>query len=356
MKHILRIKDRFVGEGNPCFVVAELSCNHHQNFDEAVALVKKAAEAGVDAVKLQTYTPDTITINSDKEFFLVGGKGNPDSWKNKTLYELYQKAYTPWEWHSKLKKIAEDLGLIFFSTPFDGSAVDFLEEMDVSCYKIASYEIVHIPLLEKIAETRKPIILSTPLASLEDIELAISTLRDKGIQDIAVLYGVNTYQKDAKKLDIHLSTMRDIEKHFGVVVGLSDNNAGIEVPVIAATMGASIIEKHFILDRAMGGYDARFSIIPDEMKEMVRQIRDIEKLKGVPHYGPISEEERYNLKFRPSVFIIRDIKKGDIFTRENIRVIRPSNGLHPKFYEEIIGKKVTQDIERGTPLSIDLIE
>lgn len=355
MKQI-RIKNRVIGEGNPCFVVAELSGNHHQKFDEAVKLIKAAANAGADAIKLQTYTPDTMTIESNKKWFIVGGKDNPDSWKSKTLYDLYKTAYTPWEWQPKLKKIAEELGLILFSTPFDETAVDFLEKMDVPCYKVASYEATDIPLLEKVAKTGKPVIISVGYANLSEIKEAIATLRKNGTRELAVLHCTTGYSDNPKSEDMNLRTILDIRERFHVVSGFSDNNAGIEIPVMAVAAGAAIVEKHFILKRSSGGPDASFSIEPDELKKMVEAIGGVEKSLGKVHYGPVNQLEKYNRRWRRSIFASSDIKKGEEFTKKNIRVIRPHNGLRPKYLKEVLGKKATKNITKGTPLSWGLVK
>lgn len=369
----ISIGNRVIGAGHPCFVIAELSGNHHQNYEEAAELIKSAAEAGANAIKLQTYTPDTITIDSDQPWFMVKGKDQPDSWKGRKLYELYQTAYTPWEWQPKLKKIAEDLGLIFFSTPFDESAVDFLEELNVPCYKVASYEVIHIPLLWAIAKTGKPVIISIGFASLEEVELAIKTLQKGRTKDIAILHCVTAYSDVPDPSQAHLSTISDLQQRFEVVAGFSDNNAGSIIPIVAATYaGASLIEKHLILDRSDGGPDARFSITPSELKEMIGIIRRAEQegpqvikefindetlrsTMGETHYGPASEQERENMLFRPSLWVKKDIRKGEKLTKENFRVARPSAGLLPKYFDEIIGRNAAQDIKRGTPLQWDLL-
>ncbi|GEM_PF-193004 len=363
-----------MGKGHPAFIIAELSGNHHQKYEEAEALVRAAAEAGADAVKLQTYTPDTITLHSNKEWFVIGGKDQPDSWKKKVLWDLYQTAYTPWDWQPKLKELAERLGLILFSTPFDDTAVDFLETMNVPCYKIASYEAVHIPLIKKIAKIGKPVIMSAGLASLDEVDLAIKTLRENGTDDITVLHCVTAYSDKPIFEESNLRVIRDVQNRFGVVAGFSDNNSGIEIPVIATTVaGGSIIEKHLILDRSNAGPDAKFSIEPNEFKEMVNIIRrferegikalkgvisqdDIEKTMGKVWYGPASSKEKENILFRPSVWVKKNMKKGEKLTKENIRVARPGAGLAPKFFEEMIGKTANQDIEEATPLSFDLID
>lgn len=370
----MKIKEREIGNGKPCFIIAELSGNHHQKYEEAVELVKRAAEAGADAVKLQTYTPDTITLNARNKWFLVGGKDQPEEWKGKNLWDLYQTAYTPWEWQPKLKELAESLGLILFSSPFDETAVDFLEQMQVPCYKIASYEVVHIPLLEKVAKTGKPVIMSIGFASLDEATLAVKTLKENGANDIAVLHCVTAYSDVPRLEHSNLATIKDIEQKFNVVAGFSDNNAGIAIPAAAAIAGgASIVEKHFILDRALGGPDSRFSVEPKELSELVQIIRkaekegfealnglmgkeDIVKAMGKPQYGPASEQERENIVFRPSIWIKKNIKKGEKFTKENIRVARPAAGLPPKFFAEMIGKTAGQDIEAATPFSWEIVQ
>ena len=364
----IQIGDGKIGPGYPCLIVAEVSANHHQKFEEAVEIIKAAHQAGADAVKLQTYTPDTITINSDKEWFLVQGKDLPEDWKRKTLYELYQTAYTPWDWQPKLKKVAGELGLILFSTPFEETAVDFLEAMNVPCFKVASYEVTHIPLLKKIARTKKPVIMSIGFATLPEIELAVKTLRDNGTRELAILHCVTAYAESPRPEDMNLATIRDIQERFGVVAGFSDNNAGIEIPVLAAAVGASIIEKHFILSRSSGGPDSRFSIEPEELKQMVKEIRDFEKTGGISyeeervrqalgrvHYGPVNQIEVNCRNYRQSVFVVSDLKKGEEFTRDNIRVVRPAFGLEPRFWDEVMGRNAARNIKRGTPLSWELV-
>lgn len=345
-----------IGPGHPCFIVAEMSGNHNQDYNKAVEIVKAAAAAGADAIKIQTYTPDTMTIDSDKEWFVVNGKDNPETWKGQKLYDLYKKAYTPWEWDAPLKKIAEDFGLVFFSTPFDPSSVDFLEKLNPPCYKISSYEVTDIPLLRRVAQTGKPIIISVGFASEEEVTEALKTLRESGAKDIAVLHCVTAYSGEPNITEINLSTMLDIRDRYDVVVGFSDNNAGIEVPVTAVALGASIIEKHFIMDRSEGGADARFSVAPTEFADMVGQIRRVEVMRGRVHYGCQSDKERENILFRRSLFVVADMRKGEQFTPDTIRCIRPSSGLPPKHYDEVLGKQASQDIEHGTPLSWTLIK
>lgn len=358
---------RKVGQGSPVFVVAEISGNHYQNYDEAVKLVKAAAEAGADAVKFQTYTPDTMTINSNKQWFRVGGEDNPENWQGKTLYQLYQENYTPWGWLPKLKKLVEDLGLVFFSTPFDETAVDFLEGLGTPCYKIASYEITDIPLLKKVGETGKPVIISVGFVDLREIELAVETLKQSGAFKIALLHCLTNYSEGVQKEQAYLGTIADLAERFKLISGFSDNNAGIEVPVAAVESGACIIEKHLILDRKLGGADAGFSLEPREFKEMVRKIRLLTPTlssqrrgrkgeEGRIHYGPANAQEEYNKRFRRSIFAVKDIKNGEKLTRDNIRVIRPAFGLEPKYYQEVLGKTARLNIEKGTPLSWELLD
>ncbi|MDO8429800.1 MAG: pseudaminic acid synthase [bacterium] len=362
----MKIGDKNIGLGNPCFVVAEVSGNHHQKYEEAVALVKAAKEAGADAIKLQTYTPDTMTLNSTKEWFLVGGKDNPELWKGKNLYELYQTAYTPWTWQPKLKKLADELGIILFSTPFDETAVDFLEELDMPCYKIAAYEATDFVLLRKVAKTGKPIIISFGYSSEEEVRFALDALKDNGAKDILALHCVTGYSGKPELKDMHLKNIQDLRDRFGIVSGFSDNNAGIEIPLMAVAAGASMLEKHFILDRKTGGPDAQFSIEPQELKELVEKIRALESGRekitlskialGQIHYGPNNKLEEYNKRWRRSLFVGKDIKKGEIFTKDNIRDVRPAFGLETKYYDQVIGKKASQDIEFATPLSWNLIQ
>lgn len=370
----IKIGNLLIGPGRPCFIVAEMSGNHRQSFELAVKIIEAAAEAGADAVKLQTYTPDTLTIKSSKHWFRVGGKDQPDAWMGETLYDLYEKAYTPWDWQPKLKKIADELGLILFSTPFDEMAVDFLESMDIPCYKIASYEAIHIPLLKRVARTGKPVILSVGFASLEEVGLAVNTLGEGDIKNIAVLHCVTAYSDKPNLAEMNLSTIEDLRDRFRVPVGFSDNNIGIEAPVVAASfVQADVIEKHLILNRSDGGPDARFSMEPAEFKEMVRRIRKAEReggeslfdsllsprdvllALGKPHYGPASKQEAENMFFRPSIWVKENVRAGESFSKENMRVARPSAGLAPKFFDEVVGKKATQNIEEVTPLSWDLV-
>jgi pseudaminic acid synthase len=349
--------ERKIGQGQPCFIIAEMSGNHNQNYNKAVDIIKAAAEAGADAIKLQTYTPDTISVNCNNKYFQVGGNDNPDVWEGKTMYELYKTAYTPWEWQKDLKKVAEDLGLAFFSMSVDETGIDFLESIDVSFYKVGSYELIHLPLLKRIGKTGKPVIMSVGYGSEEEIKEAIYTLRTSGTRDIALLHCVTAYAKSTEIQDLHLRNFKDMQDRFGVVSGFSENAGGIDGVIMAVLAGASLVEKHLIIDRKEGGPDATFSVEPKEFSQMVKEIRRVEKALGSVNYGPVNEKERYNSDWcRPSIFVVKDIKKGENFSSENIRVIRPGNGMKPKYYEKIIGKKAIKDIEFGTPLTKELIK
>lgn len=344
-----KIGKQEIGEEKPVFIITEISGNHNQNFARAKKLVKTACECGVNAIKLQTYTPDTMTINCSNKYFQV--KVNP-AWKGKTLYKLYEEAYTPWEWQPELKKIANSYGLPLFSTPFDETAVDFLEKMKVPAYKIASFEVVDIELLKKVASTKKPVIISRGMASLNELKLAVSTLKKYGAPAIAVLHCVSSYP--AKLEEMNLATIPDIKKKFGVTVGLSDHTLGISVAVTSVGLGARLIEKHFTLKRSDGGPDAAFSLEPQELRDLVKSVRKVEKMIGKVQYGSGKRESR-NIVFRRSLFAVEDVKKGERFTRENIRCIRPGYGLAPKLLPQILKNKAKKDIKRGTPLNKDLI-
>jgi len=344
------ISNKKIGPSNPCFIIAEISANHNQDLERAKELVRRAAECGADAVKVQIYTPDTLTIDCSKEPFIV--RGSDPSWEGMTLYQLYDKAYMPWEWYGELKKIAKELNIILFSSAYDETAVDFLEKMDVPAYKIASFEIGDLEFLKKVASTKKPVFLSEGASSLEEIELAISTLKENGAEDIALLHCVSSYPADLE--DMNLATIQDIKRKFKVVSGLSDHSLGILAATTAVAQGASVIEKHFTLSRKDGGPDANFSIEPAEFKELVQTIREVEKTIGQVHYG-LLEKEKANIVARRSLFVIQDIEAGQEFSQENVRSIRPGFGLAPKFLSQVIGKKAKTNIERGTPLNWDLI-
>lgn len=344
------IAGREIGPGNPIYVIAELSANHNQDLSTAMDLVRAAAAAGADAIKLQTYTPDSITIDCKTEPFRIR-EGTP--WEGTILYDLYEQAYMPWEWQPGLAKLARELGLHCFSTPFDEVAVDFLEEMHVPAYKVASFELVDIPLLRKVASTGRPVILSTGMAQLAEIEEAVTTLRDAGVSSLALLRTNSGYP--ATPDEIHLRSIRHLAEIFSVVVGLSDHTLGIAVPVAAVAVGAHLIEKHLTLSRAVPGPDSSFSLEPNEFKAMVEAVRVAEKALGHVRFGP-TEGELPSLEFRRSLFVVADIKENETFTRQNVRSIRPAAGLHTRYLAEILGRRASRDVTRGTPLSWDLIE
>ncbi len=349
MGKTVRIGNRLVGESQPTFVVAELSANHGQEFDEAVRLVKAAKESGADAVKLQTYTPDTLTIQSEKEHFRISGG---TLWDGRTLYELYGEAYMPWEWQPKLKDIAEDLGMDLFSSAFDPSAVDFLEEMGVPAYKVASFELVDIPLIEYIARTGKPMIMSTGMATLSEIDEAVRAAKKEGATQIALLKCTSAYP--APPEEMNLRAIPHLEEAFGVPTGLSDHTLGIAVPVAAVALGACIVEKHFTLSRDVPGPDSAFSLEPQEFKAMVEAIRTVEVALGKVCYG-VSEREAKSRVFRRSLFVVQDMKAGEMFTGENVRSIRPGHGLPPKYLKDVIGRRAGEDIKKGTPLDWEMV-
>lgn len=349
MKLNIAIGNRKVRPSNPVWIIAELSANHNQDFDQAVQLIKAAKEAGADAIKLQTYTPDTMTIDCDNEYFRIG-KGT--IWEGKNLYELYKEAYTPWEWQPKLKEIANDLGMDLFSTPFDKTAVDFLQKMDVPAYKIASFELVDIPLIQYVAKTGKPIIMSTGMATLAEIDQAVTAAREAGCKDLALLKCTSAYSADPA--DMNLRTIPHMAEAFGVSVGLSDHTLGISVPVAAVALGACIIEKHLTLSRNILGPDSSFSLEPQEFKEMVNAIRTAEKALGKVSYE-ITEKEKASRAFRKSLFVVKDVKEGKEFTEENVRSIRPGDGLSPKYLKDVFGKRSTLSVKRGTPLKWNML-
>ncbi len=343
------IGHRSVGPGQPTFVIAELSANHNQNYDLAVELVKAAKEAGADAVKLQTYTADTLTIPSNRPEFQIG---QGTLWAGRNLHQLYGEAYTPWEWQPKLKRLADDLGLLLFSTPFDASAVDFLEQMQVPVHKIASFEIVDLPLIARIARTGKPIIMSTGMGTLAEISEAVDTIRATGNPSLALLKCTSAYPAPPEEMNLH--TIPHLAQAFGVPTGLSDHTMGHTAAVVAVTLGACIIEKHFTLSRSMKGPDSAFSMEPAEFRLMVDAIRMTEKALGQVHYG-LTEKEQASRTFRRSLFVVKPVKKGERFNQENIRSIRPGHGLAPKYFAMVLGRQATQDLEPGTPLDWPMI-
>jgi len=346
----LKIGNRFIGDDEKVFVIAELSANHNQDFNIAIESIKAIKECGADAVKLQTYTPDTITIDSDKEFFQIK---QGTIWDGTTLYKLYQKAFTPWEWQPKLKQYAEELGLICFSSPFDFSAVDFLESINVPAYKVASFEIVDLPLIEYIASKKKPIIISTGIATEDEIKEAIETCRKVGNDDIVLLKCTSEYPAPIE--EANLSAINYLKEKYNVIVGLSDHTLGVDVAIASVTLGAKVIEKHFIIDRNIGGPDSSFSLEPNEFKKMVESIRNVEKAIGKPNFE-LNEKIKRSRKFARSLFVVKDIEKGEILTNDNVRSIRPNYGLAPKYLKDVLGKKAKAKIEKGTPLTWDLID
>jgi len=349
MNIYMDLNGRRIGPGQPTYVVAEMSANHNQSFDEAIKVIEAAKDAGADAIKLQTYTPDTLTIDCAREYFQID-KGI--IWEGRNLYELYREAYTPWEWQPKLKKMADRLGIDLFSTPFDATAVDFLEEMDVPAYKIASFEIVDMPLIRRIAQTGKPIILSTGMATLAEIDEAVSTIREAGDNQLALLKCTSAYP--SRPEDMNLLTIPHLAEAFGVPVGLSDHTLDFEVAVAAVALGACIVEKHFTLSRENRGPDSSFSMEPHEFKEMVRAIRSVEKALGRVQYQ-ITEREESSKVFRRSLFVVRDMYAGEEYTKENVRSIRPGFGLHTRHLDEVLGRRARKDILKGTPLTWDLV-
>lgn len=326
------------------FVVAEISANHNQNLNRAIAMIKKAKECGADAVKFQCYTPDTITIDCDNKHFMI----DHHKWGDQMLYQLYRRAYTPWKWFKKLKKVADDLGIVFFATAFDKTSVDFLEELNVPVHKIASFELVDLPLIGYIAKTKKPLILSTGMASLQEIRDAVNAAKMAGAKDIILLKCVSTYPANPDAMN--LRTIPDMAKRFKLPIGLSDHTLGIATSIAGVCVGAKLIEKHFTISRKVQTPDSFFSIELQEMKSLVENIRIAEKSLGKVYYG-LTKDEKNSRAFRRSLFVVKDIKKGEKFTEENIKSIRPAGGMAPKFKKAILGIKAKRDIYKGTPLT-----
>lgn len=345
----LIVNDKIIGANSPVFIIAELSANHLQNFDIAVDTIKAMKESGADAVKLQTYTADTMTLKSDNPCFKIK---QGTLWDGETFHNLYQGAYTPWDWQPKLKKIAEDMGLICFSSPFDPSAVDFLEKMNVPAYKIASFEITDIPLIEYVASKQKPVIISTGIATLADIEEAVNACKRMGNDQIALLKCTSAYPAPFE--EINLLTIPNMAATFNTVVGLSDHTLGTSVAVASVALGARIIEKHFILDRKLGGPDAAFSMEPAEFKAMVCAVREVEKALGSVSYE-LTEKASKSRYFSRSLFVVEDIKAGEPFTEKNVRSIRPGIGLHTRYIKQVMQREAKIDIKKGTPLDWSLV-
>lgn len=346
----MEIKGRPIGPGHPVYLVAEMSGNHQKDLGKALVLMETAKEAGADAVKVQTYTADTLTLDSEQPWFRVGGG---TLWDGQKLYELYEEAMTPWEWYPLLKGKAEQLGMDLFSTAFDPAAVDFLEGQGVPCHKVASFELVDLPLIEKMAATGKPLIMSTGMATQEEIGEALQAARQAGAKDIALLFCNSSYPAPLGEMD--LKTIPHMAQQFGLPVGLSDHTLGGSVPVAAVALGACIIEKHFTLSRTDPGPDSAFSLEPHEFMAMARALREVETALGEVRYGPTPHQQK-SLAFRRSLFVVQDVEAGQVFTKDNLRSIRPSDGLAPKYLKEVLGRRARRDVARGTPLSWDLVE
>lgn len=344
----MKIGEREIGKGNPAYIIAEMSANHAGDISRAKEIIHAAKEAGADCIKIQTYTPDTITIDCDLPYFRI----SDGTWNGENLYQLYKKAYTPWEWQKELLEEAKKTEIDFFSTPFDNTAVDFLEEVGIEFYKIASFELVDIPLIEYVASKGKPMIMSTGMATLAEIDEAVNAVRNQGNNNLALLRCASAYPAIADEMNIR--TMQNMGETFGVPYGLSDHSMGSIGAVTAVALGASIIEKHFCIDRSIENPDSSFSMNPTEFKQMVCDIRQAEKAIGGVKYGP-TEQEKSSQIFRRSIFCVKDIKKGEKLTQENVRIIRPGYGLAPKYYKDVLGQVALINIERGTPLEMEMI-
>lgn len=349
MKEII-IQDKKIDKAHPPFVIAEMSGNHNQSLGRALAIVEAAAKAGAHAMKLQTYTADTMTIDANKGLFYIDA---PESlWKGNSLYDLYKQAYTPWEWHGPIFKRCRELGLVGFSTPFDETAVDFLEELNVPAYKIASFENNHLPLIKKAAATGKPLIISTGMATVAELDEAVKTARGAGCDNIVLLKCTSGYP--TSPVDANLMSINHLKELFNVEVGLSDHTMGIGVAIAGVALGATVVEKHFTLSRADGGVDSAFSMEPGELRLLVDESFKAWQAVGRVSYGT-TEAEKTSAKYRRSVYVVRDVKKGDAFTFENMRIIRPGDGLSPKYYDVVLGKKASCDILKGTPMDWKLV-
>jgi pseudaminic acid synthase len=342
----MNIGGKQISRGSAVLIIAELSANHNGSLEVAIETIRAAKRAGADAVKLQTYTADTITINSRKPDFMIKGT----IWEGRSLYDLYQEAHTPWEWHPRLFEVAAEEGLICFSSPFDTTAVDFLESLNTPGYKIASFEITDTPLIEYVASKGKPVILSTGIATMEDIELALDACRRMGNNDIALLKCTSSYPAPIE--EANLIMIKDMAERYGLITGLSDHTLGSTAPVVAACFGAKIIEKHFIIDRAIGGPDASFSMNEEEFTQMVKAVREAEKAIGVVDYQ-LTEKQIKGRDFSRSLYVVKDIKAGEVITEENVRSIRPGFGMHPKYYKEVMGKAVNKNVEMGERLDVN---
>lgn len=347
----MNIGDKNIGLSSTPLIIAEMSGNHNQSLERALEIVKAAAGSGAHALKLQTYTADTLTLDVSENEFLIEDKAS--LWKGKSLYELYQEAYTPWEWHELIMKRARELGMLCFSSPFDETAVDFLEKLEVPAYKIASPEIIHLPLIKKVAATGKPVIISTGMSSVTEIDEAVRTVREAGCEQFALLKCTSTYP--ATPENSNTLTIPHMRKLFGCEVGLSDHTMGIGAAVAAVACKGTIIEKHFTLRRADGGVDSAFSLEPAEMKRLVVETERAWQALGKVTYGPTETESKVVLR-RRSLYIAEDMKKGDVFTEQNLRIIRPGLGLPPKYYDVLLGRKIRQDVKKGTAVSWGLVK
>ena len=345
----MKIGNYKIDQESPCFIIAELSANHNGSLQTAIETIKSAKRAGADAIKLQTYTPDTITIDCDKDDFVIKGT----IWEGRNLHKLYQEAYTPWKWHETLFKTAKEEGLICFSSPFDKTAVDLLESLNTPAYKIASFEITDIPLIEYTASKMKPIILSTGISTHEDISLAIDACLRVGNNNIALLKCTSSYPAPLE--EANLTMIKDLADRYNVITGLSDHTIGSLAPIVSICYGAKIIEKHFIIDRAVGGPDSSFSMNENEFAQMVNLVRQAESSIGIVDYS-LSEKQKISRAHSRSLYVVKNVKSGDVFTEENVKSIRPGFGLHPKYYQEILGKIAISNIEKGTRFSLELIE
>ena len=342
MNKKIKIGRHIISNDSPTYMVAEMSANHNMDFNRAKAIIKAAKESGADAIKIQTYTPDTITIDSDMPAFRTNG-----IWEGETLYELYKKAYTPWEWQEELRDYARELEIDFFSSPFDLTAVDFLEGLEVPAYKVASFEINDIPFIRKIARTQKPIIISTGIAHLEDIDLALRTCIEENNDKVILLKCISSYP--APYENMNLNVIPNMQQTFDCVCGLSDHSMGTEIPVAAVALGARVIEKHFTLSRQDGGEDSLFSMEPQEFKEMVKQIRNVEKALGKVTYE-LNQSQLESRIYSRSLFVVKDIKQGEKFTEDNVKSIRPGIGMHTKHWNEVLGRTARCNIKKGTPM------
>ncbi|WP_083411621.1 pseudaminic acid synthase [Janthinobacterium sp. 1_2014MBL_MicDiv] len=346
----MKIKDRNIGLGHPPFVIAEMSGNHNQSLERALEIVEAAARTGAHGLKIQTYTPDTMTLDINEREFHIS---DPNSlWAGTSLYKLYGEAYTPWEWHAPIFKRARELGMIPFSTPFDDTAVDFLESLEMDCYKIASFENTDLPLIRRVAATGKPVIISTGMATVAELDETVRAAREAGCRDLILLKCTSTYPATAANTNI--LTIPHLRELFGCEVGLSDHTMGVGVSVASVALGASVVEKHFTLSRADGGVDSTFSMEPAEMAQLVVETERAWQALGNVAYGPTAAEMK-SLQYRRSLYVSQDVKAGEVLTRENLRAIRPGLGLPTKFMDVFLGKCVTSDVPRGTPLSWDLI-